>query len=103
MPEAFSTPNLVALPITSQELGRGGGFFAPPNQNSTIKKPNHYRVKKCSRSFHFKLQLNSNILVKCYPLSFQSRFKFKIRRILKFSAVENEHFLFFPPDAFRNG
>ena len=36
MPEAFNTPNLVALPITSQELGRGG-FFAPPNQNSTIK------------------------------------------------------------------
>ena len=36
MPEAFSTPNLVALPITSQELGRGG-FFAPPNQNSNIK------------------------------------------------------------------
>ena len=36
MPEAFSTPNLVALPITSQELGRGG-FFVPPNQNSTIK------------------------------------------------------------------
>ena len=30
MPEAFSTPNLVALPITSQELGTGG-FFAPPN------------------------------------------------------------------------
>ena len=29
MPEAFSTPNLVALPVTSQELGRGG-FFAPP-------------------------------------------------------------------------
>ena len=29
MPEAFSTPNLVALPITSQELGRGGGFFGP--------------------------------------------------------------------------
>ena len=37
MPEAFSTPNLVALPITSQELGRGGGAFLPPNQNSTIK------------------------------------------------------------------
>ena len=36
MPEAFSTPNLVALPITKEELGRGG-FFAPPNQNSTIK------------------------------------------------------------------
>ena len=28
MPEAFSTPNLVALPITSQELDRGG-FFPP--------------------------------------------------------------------------
>ena len=28
MPEAFSTPNLVALSITSKELGRGG-FFAP--------------------------------------------------------------------------
>ena len=28
MPEAFSTPNLVALPITSKELGRGR-FFAP--------------------------------------------------------------------------
>ena len=28
MPEAFSTPNFVALPITSQKLGRGG-LFAP--------------------------------------------------------------------------
>ena len=34
MPEAPSTPNLVALPITSQELGKGS--FLPPNQNSTI-------------------------------------------------------------------
>ena len=30
MPEAFSTPNLVALPITSQELGRGA--FLPPTK-----------------------------------------------------------------------
>ena len=37
MPEDISTQNLVTLPITSQELGRGGGFFAPPNQNRTIK------------------------------------------------------------------
>ena len=37
MPEAFSTPNLVALSITSKELGRGGFFAPPPNQNSTIK------------------------------------------------------------------
>ena len=29
MPEAFTTPNLVAVTITSQELDRGG-FFAPP-------------------------------------------------------------------------
>ena len=36
MPEAVSTPNLVALPIASQELSRGGAFL-PPNQNSTIK------------------------------------------------------------------
>ena len=32
MPEAFSTPNLLALPITSQELGKGGGAFLPPPQ-----------------------------------------------------------------------
>ena len=31
MPEAFSTPNLVALSITSKELGRWG-FFAPPTK-----------------------------------------------------------------------
>ena len=30
MAEAFSTPNLVALSITSKELGRGGGLFCPP-------------------------------------------------------------------------
>ena len=43
MPEAISTQNLVTLPITSQELGRGA-FLPPPNQNGTIKNPNHYRV-----------------------------------------------------------
>ena len=43
MPEAISTPNLVALPITSHGLGGGGGF--PPNQNRTYQI-NHYRVKK---------------------------------------------------------
>ena len=30
MPEAISTPNLVALPIISGELDRGGGLFCPP-------------------------------------------------------------------------
>ena len=34
---AFSTWGLVALPITSQELGKGGGAFVPPNQNGTMK------------------------------------------------------------------
>ena len=29
MSEAISTPNLVALPITSEELGRGGAFLPP--------------------------------------------------------------------------
>ena len=31
MPEAFSTPNLVALSITSKELG-GGAFLPPPTK-----------------------------------------------------------------------
>ena len=35
MLEAFRTPNLVALPITSQQLGRR--LFLPPNENRTIK------------------------------------------------------------------
>ena len=35
-PEAFSTPNLVTLSITIQELGRGV-WLSPPNQNRTIK------------------------------------------------------------------
>ena len=36
MPEAISTPNLVSLPITSQEFGRGP-FLPPPYQDRTIK------------------------------------------------------------------
>ena len=36
MPEAFSTPYLVALPITSQELGRGD--FLPPNQKRNMDR-----------------------------------------------------------------
>ena len=33
MPEAISTPNLVALPITSKELEREAVCPMPPNQN----------------------------------------------------------------------
>ena len=32
-----STPNLVALPITSQELDRGEEGFFPPDQNRTYQ------------------------------------------------------------------
>ena len=35
MPEAISTPNLVALPMTSKELGKGGGGLFAPHQNRT--------------------------------------------------------------------
>ena len=30
MPEAISTLNLIVLPVTSQELGRGGGLIPQP-------------------------------------------------------------------------
>ena len=36
MPEAISTPNLVALPITSQELGRGA---LPPTKIGLSNSP----------------------------------------------------------------
>ena len=36
MPEVISTPNLVTLPVASQELGREGFFAIPPNQNRTF-------------------------------------------------------------------
>ena len=38
MPEAFSKSNLAALPITSQELGRGG-FFAPRTKIGLSNSP----------------------------------------------------------------
>ena len=38
MPEATSTPSLVALSITSQELGRGA-FLPPPNQIGLSNSP----------------------------------------------------------------
>ena len=34
MPEAISTPNFVALPVTNQKLGKGS--ILAPNQNRTI-------------------------------------------------------------------
>ena len=40
MPEAISTRNFVTLPITSQELGRGGLFCPPPpNQIGLSNSP----------------------------------------------------------------
>ena len=39
MPEAISTPNLVAMPITSQELGGGKGMFLPPSKKDVSDNP----------------------------------------------------------------
>ena len=39
MPEAFSTPNLVALPITSQELDRGCFLTPPPTKIGLSNSP----------------------------------------------------------------
>ena len=46
MPEAFSTPNLVALPITSQELGRGGLFCPPPTKIVISNSPTTIGLSK---------------------------------------------------------
>ena len=49
MPEAISTPNLVALLITSQELGRGGGLFCPPTKIGLSNSPTTVGLKaQCS-------------------------------------------------------
>ena len=45
MPEAFSTPNLVALSITSKELARGC-FFAPPTKIVLSNSPTTIGLKK---------------------------------------------------------
>ena len=39
MLEAISTTNVVALPITNQELGRGGGLFCPPTKIGLSNSP----------------------------------------------------------------
>ena len=46
MPEAISTQNLVTLPITSQELGRGGGFFAPLTKIGLSNSPATIGLKR---------------------------------------------------------
>ena len=47
MSEAFSTPNLVALPIASQELGRGA--FLPPTKIVLSNSPTTIGLKSSSR------------------------------------------------------
>ena len=48
MPEAFSTPNLVALTITSQELdGGGGGLFCPPTKIVLLNSPTTIGLSQC--------------------------------------------------------
>ena len=46
MPEAFSTPNLVALSITSKELDRGGFFAPPPTKIVLSNSPTTIGLKK---------------------------------------------------------
>ena len=53
MPEAFSTPNLVALPITSKELGRGGFFAPPPTKIVLSNSPTTIGLSKSQRTFCF--------------------------------------------------
>ena len=53
MPEAFSTPNLVALPITSKELGRGGGFFAPPTKIVLSNSPTTIGLRYRNSAMYF--------------------------------------------------
>ena len=48
MPEAISTQNLVTLPITNQELGRGG--FAPPTKIVLSNSPTTIGLKTGSFS-----------------------------------------------------
>ena len=52
MPEAFSTPNLVALSITSKELGRGG--FLPPLTKIVLSNSPTTIGLKCSFFITFK-------------------------------------------------
>ena len=53
MPVAFSTPNLVALPITSQESSWGGGLFCPPTKIGLSNSPTTIRLKT---SFAYTMQ-----------------------------------------------
>ena len=51
MPEAISTQNLVVLPITGQELGRGASL-PYPNQGGTYQIANRHRAKReCTLAF----------------------------------------------------
>ena len=45
MSEAFSTQNLVALPITGQELDGGGGLFCSPTKMGLSNSPTTIGLK----------------------------------------------------------
>ena len=51
MPKAFSTPSLVALNITSQELGRGGAFLPPPTKVVLSNSPTTIGLKHFASYF----------------------------------------------------
>ena len=47
MPEAINATNLVALSVTSQELGKG--LFCSPTKVGHMRLPNHYEQRICPK------------------------------------------------------
>ena len=61
MPEGISTPNLDALPITSQELGRGAFFAPPPDQTTKRSLSRKYASIKYLEKFKDWIWLTSKL------------------------------------------
>ena len=62
MPEAISTPNLVTLPITSQELSRSG-FFCPPTKIGLSNNPTTIGLKSV-KNINLIIKESSHRLIK---------------------------------------
>ena len=60
MLEAFSTPNLVALPTTNQELGRGA-FLPPPTKIVLSNSPTTIGLRLASAHQQCLTQLDSDL------------------------------------------
>ena len=88
MPEAISTQNLVTLPITSQELGRGA-FLPPPNQNRTTTT---IGLKK-GIFWNYKTE-NSTVTACMFSTSHFRRENFSVR--LNFHAENGLKYIYYP-------